>query len=100
MKKAIIEQKTGYIKTTIYKNRPKEDTSSTDVSSNNDDELTEIYSLVEEDKILEVFEWLDNQNTNSDLIQKLKNDFIGGTMDKNFSTRIKLLIREIINSIK
>lgn len=99
MKKAIIEQKRGYIKTTIYKNRPKEDVSSTYVSTF-DDELTEIYTLLEDDKILEVFEWLDNQNTNSDLIQKLKNDFIGGTMGKNFSIRIKLLVREIINSKK
>ncbi|WP_375561771.1 ATP-binding protein [Bernardetia sp. OM2101] len=89
MKKAIFEQKIGYVKTTIYKNKPKD---------SNEYQLSEIYALIDENRFIDVFEWLDNQNINSSSIQQLKSEFINGITDTNFSNRLKLLVKEIIKS--
>jgi predicted HTH transcriptional regulator len=97
IKKAVFEQKTGYVKTTIYKNKPQEDTSD---SYEKKPDVSDIYTLVENRKFADVFEWLDSQEMYEDSIKILKEEYINGKMSDVFSDRIKLLVSEIIKSKK
>lgn len=91
MKPAIFEQKEGYVKVTLYKERQKD----------KQQELQVAYQLLDENRIADFFEWADNFDASSSLLSKLKQEYIAGSNSSDYLDRLKVFVQHIIQeSIK
>jgi predicted HTH transcriptional regulator len=86
MKPAIFQQKEGYVKVTIYKER----------QTTRQEALEEGYRLIENQEFVGFFEWADNFAASSPLLRKLKNEFINEGLSLNYIERLKVFAQHIV----
>ncbi len=77
-------QKPDTVRVTIFKNR----------KNKKNTELEYAYSLIEENRVADFFDWAENFDSNENL-EKLRNEFILGKIDSHFKERLKMLAKII-----
>jgi hypothetical protein len=84
MNPAVFEQKNGYVRVTIWKNRKA-----------TLPDIAQAITLIDEGRIADFFDWAAQQG-NNETVQQLKSEFIMGKTDSNFNERLKLLAKTLL----